>query len=128
GSRCLATCTTPPPLTPAKNRTPQRRRVSMSTAFPLFASAKALGSFPLCRSSAVAMSFPFRNEEGLPFPGGLQNFLFFAVRSESLPSRPHPRPLNEDDNDDADKKVALHFVVSERDGAPSCQRQTGGMC
>jgi hypothetical protein len=30
------------------------------------------------------------------------------VRSESLPSRPHSRPLNEDDDDDADKKVALH--------------------
>jgi len=59
------------------------------------------------------MSAPFRNEEGLPFPGGLQNFLFFAVRSEPLPSRPHARPLNEDDNDDADKKVALHFVLSE---------------
>src|SRR5712671_4748945 len=73
-------------------------------------------------------SAPFRNEEGLPFPGGLQNFLFFAVRSESLPSRPHSRPLNEDDNDDADKKVALHFAASERDGVGSCQRQGGGMC
>src|SRR5882762_8249231 len=59
-------------------------------------------------------SAPFRNEEGLPFPGGLQNFLFFLVRSESLPSRPHARPLNEDDDDDADKKVAAHYVLSER--------------
>src|SRR5438309_1418921 len=90
---------------------PQRRSVSIRTAFPLFASAKTPGSLPLGRSSAVAMSAPFRNEEGLPFPGGLQNFLFFAVRSEPLPSRPHARPLNEDDNDDADKKVALHFLL-----------------
>jgi hypothetical protein len=50
------------------------------------------------------------------------------VRSEPLPSRPHARPLNEDDKDDANKKVALHFAVSERDHVGSCQRQMGGMC
>src|SRR5256886_8346363 len=93
---------------------PQRRSVSIRTAFPLFASAKTPGSLPLCRSSAVAMSAPFRNEEGLPFPGGLQNSLFLVLRSESLPSRPHARPLNEDDDDDADKKVAAHYTCSER--------------
>jgi hypothetical protein len=27
---------------------------------------------------------------------------------EPLPSRPHARPLNEDDDEDADKEVALH--------------------
>jgi hypothetical protein len=88
---------------------------------PLFASVKALVPVRIGFCSAVAMSRPFLNEEGLPFPGGLQNFLFFAVRSESLPSRPHSRPLNKDDDDDADKKVALHFVVSERDQIGSRQ-------
>src|SRR6267143_5448745 len=71
------------------------------------------------RSASVVLALspwfaPFRNEEGLPFPGGLQNFLFFLVRSEPLPSRPHARPLNEDDDDDADKKVAAHYMLSER--------------
>jgi hypothetical protein len=42
------------------------------------------------------------------FREAFRTFSFLAVRSESLPSRPHARPLNEDDDDDADKKVALH--------------------
>src|SRR5438094_9820544 len=114
GSRCFATWTTPPPFTPAKKRIPHRRSVSMRTAFPLLVSGNAvvLGFRRYASSSAVAMSAPFRNEEGLPFPGGLQNFLW-CVRCVPLASRPHPRPLNEDDNDDADKEVALHRAISE---------------
>jgi len=44
-----------------------------------------------------------------------------VLRSESLPSRPHARPLNEDDDDDADKKVAAHYSVSEDAGQRSRQ-------
>src|SRR2546428_10104736 len=62
------------------------------------------------------------------FREAFRTFSFWSVRSEPLPSRPHARPLNEDDDDDADKKVALHFAVSERDRVGSCQRQRGGMC
>src|SRR6266508_2245401 len=53
GSRCFATCTTPPPLTPAKKETPQDLRTSMSTWLPLVSIHGVVRSRSL-RSAVIA--------------------------------------------------------------------------
>src|SRR6266850_2455298 len=110
GSRCFATCTTPPPFTPAKKLTPQDLRTSMSTWLPLVSSqgvARSRG----WRSTVTAMFVsPFFTEMKKTSRSG-RSFVSGPVREVwPLSSRAHVRPLNEDDANKGEKEAGEFHV------------------
>src|SRR2546425_4707542 len=109
GSRCFATCTTPPPFTPAKKVTPQERRTSMSTWLPLVSSqgvARSRG----WRSTVTAMVVsPFFAEMKKASLFG-RPLVLRCLRGLPLSPRTDVRPLNEDDANKGEKEAGEFHV------------------
>src|SRR5258706_3380683 len=125
GSMCFATCTTPPPLTPATNVTPHERRMSMSAEFPLSDQVPAC-SRVLC-SRIAAKSVPLPEQKRPPFREA-SLFVFVAVVCP-LSSRPHVRPRNKNEaekNEDGGHET--HVRRSETVALTIGQGLRGSLC
>src|SRR5260370_6897756 len=114
GSRCFATCTTPPPLTPAKKETPQDLRTSMSTWFPLVSIHGVVRSRCL-RSTVIATCVsPFFPEMKKTSLFRKVFWLVLVASGEPLSPRTDVRPLDEDDaNKRKDEAADLHVPPRE---------------
>src|ERR1700704_699899 len=110
GSRCFATCTTPPPFTPAKKVTPQDLRTSMSTWLPLVSSQGVARSRGWRWTVTAMFVSPFFTEMKKASLFREAFVVALGAWSVPLPSRTDVRPLNEDDANKGEKEAREFHV------------------